>query len=125
MKLCLLTTFAGIAIAVSPHLVPTQAKAAPAQSTAFEVTVEYDDLDLTSERGVALLAARIEARVNQRCATGGRDGASLRLERRCREAALASTEEQVLLAVAKANADGIRLAEAERDAASSAHTPGV
>lgn len=111
----------GMAALLLPFAAP--ANAGTINQTRFSETIGYADLDLTTRRGVALLEARIETRIRMACRNGGRDGASLRLERECREAALAGAGQQVRLAVAEANAERIRLAE--RDAASRADTPGA
>jgi|GEM_PF-3520488 len=103
-------------------LAPAAVGAAPNDPAPFSETVAHDDLDLTTPRGIALLEARIDTRVNRLCATGGRDFASLRLERECRRAALTRAEGQVRLTIAEANADRVRLAEVT--ATSATDTPG-
>jgi len=118
MKLCHFTAIAGIALAIVPNMLASKAVAAPNSATVFEERVEYHDLDLSTQRGVALLESRIKIRIARLCDSGGRDGASLNLERQCREDARASAAPQVRLAVAQANAERTRLA-----AKTAAHVP--
>ncbi|MEQ8771863.1 MAG: UrcA family protein [Erythrobacter sp.] len=123
MKICHLVPAAAILAAVLPHITPVQAAAAPANAEAFSETAKHNDLDLTEREDIARLDARIETRIRRLCTNGGRDFASLRLERECREAARSSAEVQVRLAVAEANTKAVRLAETND--ASPADTPGA
>lgn len=76
----------------------------------FAETIAHDDLDLTTENGVALLDQRAATIIRRQCANGGRDGASIRLERACRVSAAKAAKEQVRLAVNSAQAAKVRLA---------------
>lgn len=105
---------------------PSAASASPMNSTEFSATVEHDDLDLTTQRGIARLDERVRTEIRRACANGARDSASLRLERQCRASALASAEQGIRIAVAEANADRVRFAEntsTTSEAAPSANTP--
>lgn len=117
-----------LAIAVSATaLIATPAIASPANQTDFAATVEYDDLDLATREGVSRLDERIRTRIRQMCANGGRDSASLRLERECRATALASAEDETRVAIAnaEARAANIRFAQNSSSEASDAATPGA
>jgi len=122
MRMNCINLVVGIAAALLPFAAPALA-AGTANQTHFHETVAHDDLDLTTQEGVARLKARIETRVRMACRNGGRDGTSLRLERECREAALDRAGRQVRLVVAEANADSVRLAETR--SASRTDTPGA
>lgn len=111
-----------LAIAATLMLAPVAAQASPINATEFEAPVPHDDLDLTTREGVARLDDRVRTRVRQLCANGGRDGASLRLERECRASALAATTPAVRLAIANARLGTVRFAE--RTPISPAATPG-
>lgn len=76
----------------------------------FTKQVSLDDLDLTTTAGVALLDQRVKTLIRRECASGGRDRESLRAEEACRAAAYANAENAIRFAVAKANADKVRLA---------------
>ena len=86
------------------------APAMAAEPAEFEVQVQTDDLDLTTQDGVAMLDTRVKSIINRHCATGGRDGASIRVESECRQTALAAAEGQMRVAIAEARATQIRLA---------------
>ena len=118
-------TLALIAAPVALALTPAIAAASPVADNAFSAEVSTDDIDLTTEDGVSRLDDRIRSRIRQECATGGRDSASLRLERQCRDTALAAAETQVRFAVAAANADRRRLAGNTSSTAEGAATPGA
>lgn len=119
-----MTFRAPLALTVVLMLAPaTAAYASPVNTTEFEASVAHDDLDLTTRDGVTRLDERVRTKVRQMCANGGRDGASQRLERECRDSALAATAPAVRLAIANARLDRVRLAQTET--ASSAVTPGV
>ena len=111
------------AAATAAALMAAPAFASPVNQTDFSANVQHDDLDLGTERGVARLDDRLRSTIRRACANGGRDSASIRLERQCRESALASAERQVRFAVNEARRDDIRLASSS--GASDAATPGV
>lgn len=90
--------------------VPGLASASPLNSVDFDETIAHDDLDLTTSEGASRLDERVRTKVRQLCRLGGRDSATQRLERECRESALAAADPQVRLAIAAANADRPRLA---------------
>jgi UrcA family protein len=104
-------------------LTPAVAHASPVNATEFDASVAHDDLDLTTRDGISRLDERVRTKVRQMCANGGRDGASLRLERECRETALAATTPAIRVAIVNARLDRIRLAQTQ--AASPAATPGA
>lgn len=112
-----------LAIAATLMLAPTAAFASPVNATGFEAPVAHDDLDLTTSDGVSRLDERVRTKVRQMCANGGRDGASVRLERECRESALAATAPAVRVAIANARLERVRFAQ--NTPASPAATPGV
>jgi len=113
-----------LAIAASATaLIATPAIASPTNQTDFNATVEHDDLDLSTTRGIARLDDRLRSTIRRACANGGRDSASLRLERQCRESAFASAENEVRLAVNEARLRNVRLANSSK--ASDAATPGA
>lgn len=116
-------SFALVAAATVAITAAAPALAAPANSTEFNATVEHDDLDLTTQRGIARLDERVRTTVRRACANGGRDSASIRLERECRNGALAAAETQVRLAIVEANADRPRFAS--NSTAAVADTPGA
>ncbi len=117
-KTILTITAAATAIAA-----PAIAHASPVNETEFNETVEHDNLDLTTQRGIARLDDRVRTEIRRACANGGRDGASVRLERECRATAFASAKSEIRLAVAEANADRVRFAN--NSAASDTDTPGA
>lgn len=113
--------FALAAAASALIAVPAAASASPVNSTEFELTVPHNDLDLTTTEGVSRLDERVRTRIRQFCQNGGRDGASIRLERECRIGAQATSD--IRLAVAEANANRPRFAR--NSAAEGADTPGA
>ena len=104
-------------------LAPAAVHAAPVITTEFESPVAHDDLDLAKPGDVTRLDERVRTKVRQMCANGGRDSASLRLERECRETALAATAPAVRVAIANARMERLRFAE--NTPASPAATPGA
>lgn len=118
-----MSPFRPLALALALTLAPAAAHAAPINATAFEAPVAHDDLDLAAPGDIIRLDERVRTKVRQLCQNGGRDGASLRLERECRESALAATAPAVRMAIANARRDQFWLADAEP--ASPALTPGV
>ena len=120
-----MTKFALILAPAALALTPAVAAASPAAGNDFSAEVETGDIDLTTEAGVARLDERVRTRIRQQCANGGRDSASLRLERQCRATALAAAEPQVSFAIAAANADRRRLAINTISNAEGAATPGA
>jgi len=103
-------------------LAPAAAHASPVNTTEFEALVAHDDLDLTTHEGVSRIDERVRTRVRQLCNNGGRDSASLRLERECRVGALAATAPAIRMAIVNARLDRVRLAQTET--ASPTATPG-
>ncbi len=89
----------------------TPAAANGINANEFTAKVEHKDVDLTTQSGVALLDERLKTIIRQKCANGGRDSHSRRLELQCRESAFASTEKQVRFAVLEAKAESVRLAQ--------------
>ncbi|WP_086607511.1 UrcA family protein [Erythrobacter donghaensis] len=114
---------APLAVAIALMAAPASVNAAPVNATEFEAPVAHDDLDLTTRDGVARLDERVRTKARQMCANGGRDSASLRLERECRESALAAAAPEIRVAIANARADRMRFAE--NTPASPAATPGA
>ena len=114
---------APLAVAIALMAAPASVQAAPANATEFEANVAHDDLDLATREGVARLDERVRTKARQMCANGGRDSASLRLERECRDSALAAAAPEIRVAIANARADRVRLAE--NTPASPAATPGA
>jgi len=112
-----------LALALALTLAPAAVHATPVNATEFEAPVAHDDLDLTTNEGASRLDERVRTKVRQMCANGGRDGASVRLERECRESALAATAPAIRVAVANARLERVRFAE--NTPASPAATPGV
>lgn len=113
-----------IAAALASGIVlPASISAAPVNETQFVEEVGHDDLDLATNEGAARLDDRVRNRIRQLCQNGGRDGASLRLERECRMSALADVGHKVRVAVANARVDRVRLAQ--NTAPSPTATPGV
>lgn len=115
--------FLTTAIAAALAIIPAAASASPINATEFSETVSHDDLDLTTREGASKLDERVRTRIRQLCQNGGRDGASLRLERECRMSALADAGHKIRVAIANARVDRVRLAQ--NTTASPAATPGV
>lgn len=118
MSLRLPLTFAVLMLAA-----PATLHARTGHATGFEAHVAHDDLDLSTDEGAARLDERVRTKVRQMCRNGGRDGTSVRLERECRETALAATAPAVRMAIANARIERVRLAGMQT--ASPAATPGV
>ena len=97
-------------IAIAAALAASPAIASAPNATEFELNVQHEDLDLGTQKGVSVLDARIQTLIKRQCANGGRDSASIRLERQCRESAFASAETQVRMAAETQHADKVRLA---------------
>ena len=106
---------------------PAAASAAPGHSTEFDTVVQHDDLDLVDHADAARLDERVRTKVRQLCRIGGRDAETIRLERECRDSALAMALPQVRLAVAEANADRARFASIGQPSSTAdrAATPGA
>ena len=104
MRIALTLIAPVVALAAVPAI------AAGPNATEFETQVEHDGLDLATDNGVALLDERVKTIIRRKCANGGRDSASIQLERQCRETAFAAAEGQVRVAAAQARADKVRLA---------------
>lgn len=114
-----------LAAAATLAIAPSAALASPVNSTEFDTNVQHDDLDLTTERGIAVLDNRVRTRIRQMCRNGGRDSVSIRLERQCRSSARAAAESGVRLAIAEARANRrVRFAE-NTSSAPNADTPGA
>ncbi|QDH34920.1 UrcA family protein [Porphyrobacter sp. YT40] len=114
---------APLAVAIALMASPASVSASPVNATEFEAPVAHDDLDLTTRDGVARLDERVRTKAHQMCANGGRDSASLRLERECRASALAAAAPEIRVAIANARADRVRFAE--NTPASPDATPGA
>lgn len=114
-----------LAVAAVLMLTPAVAHASPANSSEFEAPVAHDDLDLTTSEGVSRLDERVRTRARQMCQNGGRDSASVRLERECRVSALAATAPAMRLAIANVRAETVRFAERAATPTSPAATPGA
>ena len=114
---------APLAVAIAVMATPASVSAAPVNATEFEAPVVHDDLDLTTREGVARLDERVRTKARQMCANGGRDSASVRLERECRATALAAAAPEIRVAIANARADRVRFAE--NTPASPVATPGA
>jgi UrcA family protein len=114
-----------LALAAALMLAPANAYASPANTSEFAAPVAHDDLDLTTSEGISRLDDRVRTRVRQMCQNGGRDSASIRLERECRASALAATAPAMRLAIANARAETVRFAERAPTPASPAATPGA
>jgi UrcA family protein len=99
-----------LAVAALALTSPVAVFANPANQTDFEADVPHSDLDLATPDGAARLDERVRTKIRQLCANGGRDGVSLRLERECRETALAATAPAIRVAIANARLDRVRLA---------------
>lgn len=115
--------FALVAAVTALIAAPAAANGSPVNSTEFEVSVPHEDLDLSTQQGVSRLDERVRTRIRQMCRNGGRDGASIRLERECRIGAMAQAERGVRLAVAQANANRPRFAQSSTAAGNT--TPGA
>ncbi|QFT77848.1 UrcA family protein [Erythrobacter sp. THAF29] len=107
MRIALALIASTFAFAATPSL------AAGPNATDFDENVKYADIDLTTEKGVSLLDERVKTIIRRKCANGGRDSASIRLERACRKSAFAAAETQVRVAVSNARANQVRLASKE------------
>ena len=92
-------------------LTPAVAHASPVNATEFDATVAHDDLDLTTRDDISRLEERVRTKIRQMCRNGGRDSASVRLERECRETALAATAPAIRVAIANARMERLRFAE--------------
>ena len=112
------------AAAAAALAIPAAASATPVNSPEFEEVIDHKDLDLTTRDGVTRLDDRVRTKINQMCRNGGRDSASIRLERQCHTTALAAAKPGVRFAIAKANAERVRFATNSSSPASDA-TPGA
>lgn len=114
-----IVTLASLAAAIAAPAAATQT------ATDFAVGVDHSDLDLSTDAGVSRLDERVRTKIRKMCRNGGRDSDSIRLERQCRESALASAQPEVNVAVAKAqaNARTARLALNTATPASAAQAP--
>lgn len=95
-------------------LAPLAVLAAPvaAASDAPTETISHADLDLTTKAGVEQLNRRINSRIRALCETGTPGVAARQFEQECRAVALAEARTKARIAVAEANANKARLAEA-------------
>jgi len=118
-------TLAGLTAAISAPAIASEGPTnGPVNATEFAKSIDHKDLDLTTDKGVSRLDERVRTRINQMCRNGGRDSDSIRLERQCRNSALASAKPGMRFAIAQANADRVRFAVNSSPAASDA-TPGA
>lgn len=106
-------------------LAPLAILAAPvaAAPVAPAETISHADIDLTTKAGVEQLNRRIESKVRGLCETGTPGVAARHYEQQCRAVALAEARTKARLAIAEANANKARLAEATP--ASRSATPGA
>ncbi len=74
------------------------------------VNVDYSDLDLSSDAGVATLGVRVRSAIKRACPEMTRDLRQQAVARKCRTAAAARANEATEIAVASARADSPRLA---------------
>ncbi len=109
IQLLTITAVAG-AISAPPLAAQQSTHHSAGTATQFNVEVPHEDLDLTTEKGVARLEERIRTRIRQGCANGGRDSASVKLERKCRASTLAQTEPKLRFAIRSAHLSKERLA---------------
>ena len=91
-----------------------QADATGMNATEFSTVMAFEDIDLTTQDGLALLDQRIKTIVRQKCANGSRESEALRLERDCRASAHAAAQDQVRVAIWRAIKEQIRLASGLR-----------
>ncbi|MEP3421214.1 MAG: UrcA family protein [Erythrobacter sp.] len=112
-----------IAAATAAITTPAVASATAINATEFNETIEHDDLDLSTQRGIARLDDRIRTEIRRACANGARDSQSIRLERACRESAYSSAQGAVRFAINQAQAERPRFASATT--ATNAATPGA
>lgn len=92
-------------------LAPLAILAAPLAAAPAE-TISYADIDLTSKAGVEQLNRRIESKVRGLCETGTPGVVARQYEQQCRAVALAEARTKARIAIAQANANKARLAEA-------------
>lgn len=95
--------FAAMALAFAPFafVASAQAKADAAASDAQTLEVRYDDLNLTTNRGIALLDARIARAANEVCGSADiRDITASRIVRACKRNAIRGTADARRLAIA-------------------------
>ncbi len=102
------TIFALAASAIA--FTATPALAISPNATDFEIEIDHEDIDLSTEQGVALLDERVRTIIRRECANGGRDSTSVRLKRACRASARAAAEDQIRFAVSEARITAVRLA---------------
>ncbi|MXO90205.1 UrcA family protein [Pontixanthobacter aquaemixtae] len=94
-------------VAIAFAAVPAMASAAePAPST----VIETSDLDLTTKAGQQQLEERIEYKVRTMCRSGIGGVAGHKLDKQCRQTALANAERMADVAIAMANRDRVRIA---------------
>lgn len=74
------------------------------------VNVDYGDLDLASDAGVATLATRVRSAIKRACPEMTRDLRQQAAARKCRTAAAARATEATEVAIASARAGSPRLA---------------
>ena len=90
-----------IALAAASTIFAAPAMAAdPADSVT--ISVQTDDLDLTTEAGQDALENRVDRAIERVCRTGGRDIASRRAEAQCRSNFAEDFAPSVELAIAEA-----------------------
>lgn len=92
-------------------LAPLAVLAAPVAAATAE-TISHGDIDLTTKAGVELLNRRIETKIRGLCETGTPGVVARQYEQQCRAVALAEARTKARIAIAEANANKARLAEA-------------
>lgn len=103
-------------------LAPLAILAAPV-AAAPAATISHAGIDLTTKAGVEQLNRRIESKVRALCETGVPGLAARHHEQQCRAVALAEARTKARMAIARANANKARFAEATP--ASRSATPGA
>lgn len=92
-------------------LAPLAFLAAPLAAAPAE-TISHADIDLTTKAGVEQFNRRIETKVRGLCKTGTPGVVARQYEQQCRAVALAEARIKARIAIAEANANKVRLAEA-------------
>jgi UrcA family protein len=92
-------------------LAPLAVLAAPVAAAPAE-TISHGDIDLTTKAGVEQFNRRIETKIRGLCETGTPGVVARQYEQQCRAVALAEARTKARIAIAEANANKARLAEA-------------
>ena len=111
LNIALIAPLAPIALLATPLAAQTN------QADVPSVTIDVSDLDLAKPEGTERLDTRIQMQIRRMCAVSDRSLAAKKLERTCRETALAQAEPKVRLAVRQARLQTLRLASAKPVAA--------